>query len=763
VQDGPAAPLDAGVGHEGDAATPLDAAADQDAGSTPSLDADADQEADSALPPDAGATAAATCGKNLAGESVGVNGPVTAISVARDGTVYLGGGFTQAGPATGGGVPFDPASGEPQSAFPKVAGEVRAVVADGAGGWYIGGKFTNVGGVPRKNLAHIASGGTVDLGWSADADDLVRALALDGDTLYVGGKFTTLGTASRSSLGAVDIHGNVTSWNPGSERINPLENVAGWIWALLVHRGMLYVGGYFTGIAGQPRTNLASFNLDGSLSSWDPVASQIYELSLDPGTLLVEGGTVNVLASDGTTLYVGGSFETMFGIPHMAIASFDADGNLLPWDPGFVGLNSIVEAMAVTADVLYVGGYFLGTGQSPRTHLAAFDKSGALTDWNPDIGPYPTPWDHTQHVFALSVVGDTIYVGGKFELVSNESRVDLAAVDTSGNLLPWNPFADGPVYAMANQGDTLYVGGRLRTMCGQTRRNLAALDATGKLTGWNPDADGSVSALAVDDDVVYLGGGFSTVGGQPRRGLAAARTDGSVTSWNPTLSQSGYALALAVSGNTIYVGGTFNTVGGQVRNDLAAVDASGAVLPWNPKLDGTLDVHTLAVMGGLVYVGGFGSGPANYLAAFAADGSRSTSSPDSDGWVYSLATDGTTLYVGGDFTALAGETRNRLAAFDASGHVLPWNPDINPGEYADVAGVSIAGSTIYVSGSFTKIAGQPRKNLAAIGSDGTLLPWNHSSNLEAQAIAATDTAIYVGGQFNVIDSKFAGEFARLDP
>jgi hypothetical protein len=53
--------------------------------------------------------------------------------------------------------------------------------------------------------------------------------------------------------------------------------------------------------------------------------------------------------------------------------------------------------------------------------------------------------------------------------------------------------------------------------------------------------------------------------------------------------------------------------------------------------------------------------------------------------------------------------------------------------------------------------------LAAIGSDGTLLPWNHSSNLEAQAIAATDTAIYVGGQFNVIDSKFAGEFARLDP
>ncbi|GIW09481.1 MAG: hypothetical protein KatS3mg061_0538 [Dehalococcoidia bacterium] len=47
-----------------------------------------------------------------------------------------------------------------------------------------------------------------------------------------------------------------------------------------------------------------------------------------------------------------------------------------------------------------------------------------------------------------------------------------------------------------------------------------------------------------------------------------------------------------------------------------------------------------------------------------------------DDWVYALAVSGSTVYVGGGFTSVGGQTRNRLAALDAAtGNVTSWNPN----------------------------------------------------------------------------------------
>ena len=81
------------------------------------------------------------------------NGPVLAV-VRSGSTIYVGGNFTQVGPAIGSGVPIDSASGVPLG-IPRVAGTVNAVASDGVGGWYVGGSFTHVGGVPRSYLARI--------------------------------------------------------------------------------------------------------------------------------------------------------------------------------------------------------------------------------------------------------------------------------------------------------------------------------------------------------------------------------------------------------------------------------------------------------------------------------------------------------------------------------------------------------------------------------------------------------------------------------
>src|SRR5258705_2560642 len=83
------------------------------------------------------------------------NGPVHALTLSG-GTLYVGGAFTQVGPATGPGIPLGSSDGLPIAGFPKVAGGLRprvnVAVPDGSGGWYIGGLFHSVGGLPRSNI-----------------------------------------------------------------------------------------------------------------------------------------------------------------------------------------------------------------------------------------------------------------------------------------------------------------------------------------------------------------------------------------------------------------------------------------------------------------------------------------------------------------------------------------------------------------------------------------------------------------------------------
>jgi hypothetical protein len=69
-----------------------------------------------------------------------------------------------------------------------------------------------------------------------------------------------------------------------------------------------------------------------------------------------------------------------------------------------------------------------------------------------------------------------------------------------------------------------------------------------------------------------------------------------------------------------------------------------------------------------------------------------------------------------------GQHRNNLAAIDATtGQARSWNPGVAgevggrpaPG-HGSVFALALSGSTVYVGGDFTSIAGQQRTNLAAL-------------------------------------------------
>ena len=65
--------------------------------------------------------------------------------------------------------------------------------------------------------------------------------------------------------------------------------------------------------------------------------------------------------------------------------------------------------------------------------------------------------------------------------------------------------------------------------------------------------------------------------------------------------------------------------------------------------------------------------------------------------------DGATIFVGGDFDAVNGQTRHpRRRARRADGCVAAWNPAAN----GTVDAIAVAGDTVYLGGDFTRVGGR---------------------------------------------------------
>ena len=215
----------------------------------------------------------------------------------------------------------------------------------------------------------------------------------------------------------------------------------------------------------------------------------------------------------------------------------------------------------------------------------------------------------------------------------------------------------------------------------------------GRPTSWDANASSTVHSLALDstNGLLYAGGDFTTVNGATTRNrLAAFSTATAIaTSWNANANNIVYALTLDSANSALYAAGTFTTMNGSTtRNRLAALlTASGTATAWNPNV-GATNVFALAVDtgAGTAYIGGdfptvggsdreavatVSGGPAGTASV----GSVSITAANDLGAVYA-ARDGNTLYIGGTFTYVAGQARNRLAAIDlTSNTVTSWNPE----------------------------------------------------------------------------------------
>ncbi len=719
--------------------------------------------------------------------AVVTNGPVQAIVRAGD-TIYIGGQFNRVGPRTGPGVEVA-LDGTQNSGLPEIAGAgpsslsgsgggLNAVAADGSGGWYIGGLFTHVGGIPRTNLAHIRADHSVDPNFNPYVNDAVRSIAVYGSTVYAAGKFTSIGGQPRNYIAALNTaDGSVKAFNPNASA--PVETMA-----ISSDGSIVYVGGRFTVVGGQPRIAIAALNVGGTL---DGTATPTF----NPTATNTSGGigVINALAISGSTLYVGGTFNTIGGQPRNSIAALSLgvplDGvavagfNPSPNNSGCAACANIYS-LAVSGSTVYAGGLFSTIGGQPRTGLAALNAAdGTATVFNANCNG---------SAFALAVSGSALYAVGSFRSIDGgasmggQPRNYAAALNlVSGTATGFNPNANNTVTAVAVSSSAVYLGGYFSSLGGVVRRSIAAINALdGSVTGFDPNAGwpngntATVYALAVSDSTVYAAGYFGSIGGQLRASIAALNpADGSATSWDPTARYFGgpaVVETLALAGSTIYAGGAFNTIGGQSRYCIAALStADGTASTWNPNPNS--EVAELLVSGPLVYVGGYfttiGGQTRNKIAALnASDGTVTSWDPDAtpNANVLALAISGSTIYAGGNFPSIRGVPRKNIAGINISdGTPTSFDPQADAGVYA----LAVSGSTVYAAGFFSTIGGQTRNLVAGLNaSDGSATSFNPNGapGFGAFALAvAPDGTLYAGGSFNTFDLAYQQGFAQFSP
>ncbi|WP_093169070.1 fibrinogen-like YCDxxxxGGGW domain-containing protein [Sinosporangium album] len=221
-------------------------------------------------------------------------------------------------------------------------------------------------------------------------------------------------------------------------------------------------------------------------------------------------------------------------------------------------------------------------------------------------------------VQAMGTLGNTIYVGGRFQYVQKGANPGpgekvqqqyLAAFDVSTG--EWRtqflPTLDGQVWDIQTLDDKVIIAGEFTNVNGEPNTaGMAALDPTtgAVVPGWRTTftrAGGlpvKIKALDRQGDWIYVGGGFNHVSGgnplsSPVWAVAAARvrvSDGRPDAdWTPHFDATVIELDASSQGDRVYFGGRFSNVNGQSANSFAVISTAtpAALVPgmnnWLPS------------------------------------------------------------------------------------------------------------------------------------------------------------------------------------
>jgi hypothetical protein len=265
--------------------------------------------------------------------------------VVKDGSLYIGGTFNQAGGAIANhivrydGNNFYPLGEKPANGFITPAITVSCI-GQADDGIYVGGLFTAAGKTLANRIArwdgtnwYPLPGG---IATGASTANQVRAIAGRGNEVFVGGTFTNIGGT---------IVSNIARWD-GANWSSIGFGFDASVTVLTASANAVYAAGIFTNVIGPPALAV------NHIAKWDGVNWT----ALGSGINL--NGTINAIAVSGNNVYIGGTFTNASGVTANRIAMWNG-ANWSSLGTGTAnGLNGTVFDIAINGSDVYVCGSF---------------------------------------------------------------------------------------------------------------------------------------------------------------------------------------------------------------------------------------------------------------------------------------------------------------------------------------------------------------------------------------------------------------------
>jgi hypothetical protein len=520
---------------------------------------------------------------------------------------------------------------------------------------------------------------------------------------------------------------------------------------------VLYVAGDFTHAGGGGATNIAMW--DGL--RWSGLGSGI-------------NSSVNTLATDGLVLYAGGGFTTAGGLNVNGIAKWNG-ANWSSLGVGKATGNATFWSVLCVDGIVYAGGQFTSINGVAATNIATFDGTRWLAMGSGLNGS----------VNALIMVGSDLYAGGSFSKAGGVSANNIA----KWNGTRWSALGSGvsggalpQISSVAVFGETVFAGGSFTSAGGVMVANVAQWDGS----QWSPlgvmgltggSSTPVVSALQMIGYQLYAGGSFTNADGVSAN--VVAHWDGNAWSavglgtFGMESARAGRVLAMGASRNDLLVGGTFatgDTVNGTSDiqpNNLARWDGQ----QWTGVGNGvggtgssSWQIHALKASGNGVFLGGSLPSVAGLHATnialwtgtnFSVLGSG-VSDANGRGFVDAIETQGSQVYVGGDFIKAGDVAQSEVARWDGT----DWF-NVGSGLDNSVQALAFVGADLYAGGAFIKSGTKVLNHIARL--DGT--NWAAAStglNGPVTVLRAGGTNLYAGGQFTQAGAVAALNLAKWD-
>ncbi len=517
------------------------------------------------------------------------------------------------------------------------SGIINAIAVSPAGEIVVGGEFLIEGDDAIRNLAIWNGTNWQPMAGGVDGGP-VHALAFVEDALWVGGAFHTTDGEERAGLAVL----REGVWEtPGESGLRTQGGGPSEIRSISVLDDVVYLVGNFersanrAGLRGMAVWNGSEFQalhrgfpdrdeypdrvsvagtgavLTGSFeSAGGEPASRIVRWTGEKWDLLgtpeingVSGRqSIHAVATDKSgTIYIGGNFSEVAGVPAARIAKWDGTA----WSAMGAGMsggqNGGVRSLALTQEgELYAGGTFTTAGGLSVNHVARWYGE----EWSP-LGDGLT-WSldsNRTRVHALHWDGDRLYAGGSFDRSGQLVANSIAWWDGS----EWHALDEGltfpgfstSVQAIRTRGFDVFAGGTF---------SMAGVSAASNIARWTPDSgwrplgagfNSGVDSLVFHADRLFAAGNFTLADDLDIAGLAQWNGSAWSTVAGGLKGDYPYAVGLAAETDKVYVVGRFERVGTVHSPLFAILNLTNAppVVSWNqPALNQEFTVDSAVVL-----------------------------------------------------------------------------------------------------------------------------------------------------------------------